>query len=68
MLKQFIFFLRTMEIHCRGDLKCLGGKNHLMAINRTDQSKRAIKGDKIGGFCSPLGRAEGKEGGKNKEE
>lgn len=39
-----------------------------MAINRTDQSKRAIKGDKIGGFCSPLGRAGGKEGGKNKEE
>lgn len=64
---QFIFFLRTMEIHCRVDLRCLE-KNHLMAMNRTDQSERAVQGDKIGGFCSPLGRTEGKEGGENKKE
>lgn len=39
-----------------------------MAMNRTDQSERAAKGDKIGGFCGPLGRTEGKEGGENKKE
>lgn len=39
-----------------------------MAMSRTNQSERAVKGDKIGGFCSPLGRAEDKEGGEHKEE
>lgn len=38
-----------------------------MAMSRTDKSERAVKRDKIGGFCSLLGRAKGKEGGEHKE-